>query len=400
MLEREPLHELELLERVGGELVHGDDRCEAEVPHDRDVPCQVGGPCLDLVRSAVEAAAVVLERADRRDEDDRAGPEAADPAGDVEELLHAHVRAEARLGHEVVAELQPHAVGDEGVVAVRDVRERATVDEGRLPLERLDEVRLDHLLEEDRHRARSLEVLRGDRLARERLADRDAPEPLAQVVEIARHGDEPHHLARRSDVEAGLTRVAVHPSAEAGDDVAQRAIVHVHAPPPGDRQRIDAQLVPVQEVRVDERREQVVRGRDRMEVPRQMEVEVLHRHHLGVAAARSAALDSEDGPERRLANGENCSSTEHAETLRQRDGRRRLAFTGRRRRDRGDVDDLSVGAIGEPVEDAEVDLRLVTAIVLELVGLDAGLRGDVGDRPQRCGLGDLEARAHGPVPPR
>ena len=55
---------------------------------------------------------------------------------------------------DVLAELQPDAVGDERVVAVGDVRERPAVDERRLALERLHEVRLDRVLEDDGHRAR------------------------------------------------------------------------------------------------------------------------------------------------------------------------------------------------------------------------------------------------------
>ena len=96
---------------------------------------------------------MVLQRPHRRDEHDRARAQAADAAGDVEELLHAHVRGEAGLGDDVLAELEPDAVGDERVVAVRDVRERPAVDERRLTLERLHEVRLDRVLEDDGHRA-------------------------------------------------------------------------------------------------------------------------------------------------------------------------------------------------------------------------------------------------------
>ena len=96
---------------------------------------------------------MVLQRLDRCDEHDRIRLEVAGPADDVEELLHPHVRAEARLGHHVVAELQRNAVGDERVVPVRDVREGAAMNDRRLPLERLHEVRLDRVLQEDGHRA-------------------------------------------------------------------------------------------------------------------------------------------------------------------------------------------------------------------------------------------------------
>ena len=47
---------------------------------------------------------------------------------------------------------------------------------------------------------------------------------------------------------------------------------------------------------------EVVRGADRVDVAGQVEVEVLHRDDLAVAAAGRAALDPEHGPEARLAD--------------------------------------------------------------------------------------------------
>ena len=290
---------------------------------------------------------------------------------------------------------RPDAVGDERVVAVRDVRERAAVDERRLPFEGLHEVRLDRVLEDDGQRARGLDVLGGDRLALVGLPDGDAAEPLAQVGEVARDGDEAHDLARGGDVEPGLARRAVRAAAEAGDDVPEVAVVHVHAATPGDRERIEAGRVAVVEVRVDERREQVVRRRDRVQVAGEVEVQVLHRDDLRVAAARGAALHAEDRAERGLAQAEHRLAAELAEALRERDRRRRLPLARRRRRDRRDVDQLRVGPVGEAVDDGEVDLRLVAAVRLDLVVEEPELVGDVADRAQRRGLGDLEAGGHG-----
>ena len=153
VLEREPADELDLLVGVAGEAVDRDDRLQPELGDDLEMAREVRGAELDRVEAAVRVAAVVLERLRRRDEDDRARLEAADAADDVEELLHSHVRAEAGLGDDVVAELERDEVGDERVVAVRDVGERPAVDERGLPLERLDEVRLERVLEQHRHRA-------------------------------------------------------------------------------------------------------------------------------------------------------------------------------------------------------------------------------------------------------
>ena len=292
---------------------------------------------------AVGIAGVVLERLDRRHEDDRVRLQVAEPADDVEELLHAHVGGEAALGDDVVGELERDAVGDDGVVAVRDVGERAAVHERRLALERLHEVRLDRVLEQHGHRAGRLQLLGGDRLAVVGVADRDRAEARAQVLQVGRDGCDRHHLGRRGDVEAGLARVAVRLAAEPDDDVAQRAVVDVHAAAPADRERVDAEHVAVQQVRLEHRGEQVVRGADRVDVAGEVEVHVLHRHDLGVAAAGSAALDPEHRAERGLAQAERDALADVPEALRERDGRRRLALARLRRRDRRDVDQLAVG---------------------------------------------------------
>ena len=136
------------------------------------MPSQVRRAALDCLQAALGLASVVLQRADRRHHDDRAGHEPADAADDVEELLHPHVRAEAALGHHVVAELEADAVGDQRVVPVRDVGERAAVDQSRLALERLDQVGLERIFEHDRHRPGRPQLLGGDRLALERVARR------------------------------------------------------------------------------------------------------------------------------------------------------------------------------------------------------------------------------------
>ena len=59
------------------------------------------------------------------------------------------------------------------------------------------------------------------------------------------------------------------------------------------RRGVDAERVAVMEVVVEHRGEQVVRRRDRVEVAGEVEVDLVHRDHLRVAAARRAALHAE-----------------------------------------------------------------------------------------------------------
>ena len=64
---------------------------------------------------------------------------------------------------------------------------------------------------------------------------------------------------------------------------------------------VDAFCVRVVNVRIDHRRQQVVRRGNRVKVAVEMEVDDLARQHLREAAARGPALDSEDRAQRRLA---------------------------------------------------------------------------------------------------
>ena len=160
------------------------------------------------------------------------------------------------------------------------------------------------------------------------------PSRRLRSLRDVREAEDRHHLRRRDDVEAVLARIAVARSAEADGQLAQRAIVHVDDALPHDAPHVDAERVAVMDVVVDQRGEQVVRDGDRVEVAGEMQVDVLHRHDLRVAAARRAALHAEDRPERRLAQAGDGARADAVQRIGQPDGRRRLAFAGRRRADR------------------------------------------------------------------
>jgi hypothetical protein len=81
--------------------------------------------------------------------------------------------------------------------------------------------------------------------------------------------------------------------AESDDDLAQGSVVEVHRPPPCDPARVEIERIAPIELIVEERREQVVRRTNRMEIAGEMEIDLLHRHDLGIAATRGAALGAE-----------------------------------------------------------------------------------------------------------
>ncbi len=257
-----------------------------------------------LLEIVLGDTAMHLQRADGGDQDGAVRLQSGFAAFDVEELLGAEIGAEARLGDDVVGELERGLGGDHRVAAVRDIGEGAAMDEGRIVLERLHQVRRERVLEQRRHGARRGELARLDRLLVARLADLNVAEPALQIGEVRGETEDGHDLARHGDVEAPLAREAVGHAAERADDLAQRPVVHVDGAAPSDAAHIDVELVAPIDVIVDHRREQIVGGTDGVEIAGEMEIDVLHRHHLRVAAAGGAALHAEAGPEARLADAD------------------------------------------------------------------------------------------------
>ena len=335
--------------------------------------------------------AVHLERAHRGDDHDRVGLEPGGAALDVQEFLRAEVRAEAGLRHAVLAKLESHARGHDAVAAVGDVREGAAVHEGGRALERLHEVGLERVLQKRGHRADGLEIARGHGLIVIGVADDDAAQPLLEIGDGGGEAEHGHDLAGDGDVEAVLARGAVGLAAESVDHEAQLPVVHIDAALPGDLARVDAEAVALLDVVVEHGGQQVVGRADGVEVAGEVEIDVLHGHYLGVAAARRAALDAEHGAKRGLAQGDNDVLADAAQTVGQADGGRGLALARGRGRDGRDEDQPAIRLVAL-AQQSRVDLGLPAAVLLQILFVDMRPRRDLGDGLHPAGLGDLNVR--------
>ena len=142
-----------------------------------------------------------------------------------------------------------------------------------------------------------MKVLTGDRGDSVKLVRRgDLAEPLAQVLKVAGNGENCHHFRSGGDVKAGFARVAVGAATEPNCYVAQGAVIHVERALPSNAERVDAVRVAVQDRGVEKGGEKVVGGTDGVNVTGEVEVQVLHRHDLRVAATGGATLDAEHRP--------------------------------------------------------------------------------------------------------
>jgi hypothetical protein len=158
-----------------------------------------------------------------------------------------------------------------------------------------------------------------------------------------------------------LARNAVCLAAKPDDRVAQLAIVHVERARPRDGRRVDAQRIGVVNRCVERGREQVMRRGHRVKVAVEVEVDVLHRPDLRVAAAGAATFHAEHRAHRRLAQTQHHLLADLPEPHRQRDAGGRLALARLGRGDGGDDHELAVRARGETIENRESNLAAILA---------------------------------------
>ena len=240
------LHQIQFRLGIGGEGVDGHHAGQAE--HVLDVVHvlqQVGQALLQslqvlVIEIRLGHAAVILQGADGGHDDHGGGMEAGHAALDVQELLSAQIGGEARLGDGVVAQLQRHAGGGDGVAAVGDVGEGAAVDKGGGALQRLDQIGLQGVLQQGGHGALGLQIVGGDGLAVVGIAHDDPGQTCLQVGDVAGQAQDRHDLAGHGDLKAVLPGHTLDLAAQAVHDVAQLAVVHIHGALPGDLFGVDA----------------------------------------------------------------------------------------------------------------------------------------------------------------
>jgi hypothetical protein len=286
--------------------------------------------------------------------------------------------------------VQADQVGQHGRIAGRDVAEGTAVHQRRGVLQGLQQVRLDRLLQRHGHGPGGLELFSGHRLTVRRVTHHDPTEPRPQVIQVRLQRQGRHDLGGRGDVEPRLAAHPVRRAPQAKDDVAQRSVVDVEHPAPGDVVEVQPELVALVQVIVDHRRELVVCRGDGVHVAGEVQIELLHRHHLRMTPTGGPALDAQRRPHRRLPDRDHRGPADPRQPLTQPDRGRRLPLAQRRRRDRGDDDVLRPWPIRQLPDGVQADLHHVAAVGFEQVAAQPQLVGDVLDRLEAGGPRDLQ----------
>jgi len=311
---------------------------------------------------------------------------------DIQELLRAQICAKARLGHNVVSQLQAQLGGNGTVAAVGNVGERPAVDDGGVMLQCLNKVRINGVFQKGGHRTRCADLPGRDRLAVVGVGTDNAGQACLQIFQVGGQAEHRHDLAGNGDIKAVLTGRSVDFAAQAIHDIPQLAVVHIHAALPGDAAGVDVQRVALLDGVVDHGRQQVVGSADGVDVAGKVQVDILHGHDLGIAAAGRAALDAEHRAEGRLTQAEHRLFAQGVHGVRQADAGGGLALTGGGGADGGHQNQLALGlvALGQLM----VDLGLVVAVGDDVLTLQAQLGCNFGDGLHFGGLCNFDVAQH------
>jgi len=184
--------------------------------------------------------------------------------------------------------------------------------------------------------------------------------------------------------------LAVGPAAQSGEDVTQGPVVHVHHPLPDDPGRVDAQRVAVDQVVVQGGGQQVVGGPDGVEVAREVQIDLLHGHHLGIAAPGRPALEAEAGPQGWFPDAQGGPDPQPVQAVGQANAGGGLALPGRGGGDGRDQDQLAGGLTLQAPVQIQGNLGLGLAERFQILGPDPQFLRDPGDGQHGGRAGDVD----------
>ena len=269
------------------------------------------------------------------------------------------------------------------------------MDKRRGIFQGLHQIGRQRILEQGGHRPRRLQLRGGDRDPVAGIADDDAAQPLLQVLQVPGQAEDRHHLRGHGDIETGLHGEAVGRPAYAGDDLAQLPVVDIHHPPPGDPAQVQPELIAPVNIVVHHGGQQVVGGAYGVHVTGEVQVDILHGHHLREPAPGGPALEAEAGPQAGLTQAYRGPGAQAAHGVRQAYRHRGLALSrGRGAHGRYQYQ-AAVRARVQALQVIELQLRLGVAIGHQLLRGNIQARGYLCDGTDVGGAGDLDIGLHG-----
>ncbi len=211
-------------------------------------------------------------------------------AFDIKELLGTKIGPETSFCHYIIGQTKRGLRGDDRIASMRDIGERAAMDEHRIVFERLYEIWQDRILHDHGHRAFDPQIAHIDRFAIIRIRNKHLRKPLFEIHQVFGKAEGRHDLAGHSNIETIFPLHAVDLGSQSDVDTAQFPVIHIEAAFEGNVVRIDIQGISLINMVVDDSGDEVVARCDRVHIAREVKVDILHRNDLGISASGSSSF--------------------------------------------------------------------------------------------------------------
>ena len=257
-----------------------------------------------LVKVCFDNASVVLKSANGCYQNNSRWSKTGSSTLDVQELLGTKVCAKACLGNNVICKTQSSLCCLNGIATVSNVGKRSTVNKSRCVLKRLDQVRLNSVFEQRCHSTLGMDIADGNRLAVIGVGNNHSAQALFKVFDAGSKAEYSHDLGGNGNIKAVLSWHAVCNAAKSVNNVSELAIVHVNAALPHNTTWINVETVSLLDMIIQHGSTEIICSANSVEVTGKVKVDVFHRNYLGISTARSTTLDTKDGAQRRLPEGQ------------------------------------------------------------------------------------------------
>jgi len=343
-------------------------------------------------------AAMHLEGADRSNNDNRIRIHVAIMAFDVEEFFSAKISTEASFRNGNIAQFKGHFGSKKGVASVGNVRKRTAMDDSRRMFQRLDEVRFDGIFHEHGHGPFTAQLMDIDRIPIKVRANDDTAKTFLQVFNIMGQAKDGHDFGSNSNHEPVFAHKTAGFTAQADNNMTESTVVHIHDAAPGNLTGIDPQFIALMDMVVNHCGQQVVGSRNGVHIPREMQIDVIHRNNLRIAAASSTALDSKHRPQGRFAECYDGFFANLIKGLDKANARRGFTFPSRGRRDGRYKDQFPVGFLFQAFQYIKGNLCFIVTILFQFFRMDIQFFSNLANWLHNIFLCNLDIAKHGSSP--
>ena len=181
-----------------------------------------------------------------------------------------------------------------------DICEGSSVYKCRRVLQGLHQIRLQRVLQQRCRRSLCPDVRHSNRCSVICIPQNNPGKFILQIFYIMGETKNRHDLAGHRNLESVFPRNSAGLSAHSVQNMAELTVIHIHSTFPCDSPGINVQRISLLNVVVQHGSDQIVRSADGVHVSGKVQIDILHRDHLGVASARRSAFDAEHGAQRRL----------------------------------------------------------------------------------------------------